>query len=343
MSQSMVLTTPEPADGAVRAPIPALEISGLSIALRTGPAEKPLVTDVSLAVDPGEIVGLVGESGSGKSLTALATIGLLPHGVEVSSGEVRLAGESLLQMDRKRLRSLRGSSISMIFQDPLSSLDPCARIGNQIVETIRAHKRVSVSEAKRDAVELLDRVGIPRAKDRMRSYPYEFSGGMRQRVMIAAALVLRPRVLLADEPTTALDVTTQAGIVELVRELRSEMQMSVIWISHDLALVGRLADRVAVMYAGEIVELAAAEDVFRSPRHPYTEGLIRSGTRLAYGERFGFVPGTVTEPGHWPEGCRFSPRCERATEECISADPVLEPLEATTVRCVHPLSLRPRP
>jgi oligopeptide/dipeptide ABC transporter ATP-binding protein len=333
----MVLRSPEPADPAIRAPVPALEISGLSIALRTGRDERPLVTDVSLAVEPGEIVGLVGESGSGKSLTALASIGLLPHRVEVSSGDVRLDGESLLKMDRKRLRSLCGSSISMIFQDPLSSLDPCARIGNQIIETIRSHKRVSVSEAKRDAVELLDRVGIPRAKDRMRSYPYEFSGGMRQRVMIAAALVLRPRVLLADEPTTALDVTTQAGIVELVRELRSEMQMSVIWISHDLGLVGRLADRVAVMYAGEIVELAPTEELFRSSRHPYTAGLIRSGTRLSYGERFGFVPGTVTEPGHWPEGCRFSPRCDRATEACAS-HPALEVRGRSSVRCVHPLT-----
>jgi oligopeptide/dipeptide ABC transporter ATP-binding protein len=270
-------------------------------------------------------------------LTALATIGLLPDGVEVSSGDARLDGQSLLQMDRKRLRSLCGSSISMIFQDPLSSLDPCARIGNQIVETIRAHRRVSVAEAKRDAIELLDRVGISRAKHRMRSYPFEFSGGMRQRVMIAAALVLRPRVLLADEPTTAVDVTTQAGIVELVRELRSEMQMSVVWISHDLGLVGQLADRVAVMYAGEIVELALAAEVFRSPQHPYTAGLIRSGTRLSYGERFGFVPGTVTEPGHWPPGCRFSPRCDRATEACLK-HPTLVVRDTTTVRCVHPLS-----
>lgn len=332
----MVIRSTEPADGIMRASVAALEISGLSISLGAGEAEKRLVTDVSLAVEPGEIVGLVGESGSGKSLTALASIGLLPRGVAVRSGDVRLDGESLLEMDRKRLRSLCGSSISMIFQDPLSSLDPCSRIGNQITETIRAHKDVSVAEARRDAIDLLERVGIPRAKDRLRSYPYEFSGGMRQRVMIAAALVLRPRVLLADEPTTALDVTTQAGIVELVQELRSELQMGVIWISHDLGLVGRLADRVAVMYAGEIVELAPTAELFRSPRHPYTAGLIRSGTRMSYGKPFGFVPGTVTEPGHWPQGCRFSPRCDRATEEC-AAHPGLEARQASTVRCIHPL------
>jgi oligopeptide/dipeptide ABC transporter ATP-binding protein len=340
MSETMVIRAPKPSGATLRPPVPALEISGLSIALRSGGAEKQLVTNVNLAVGSGEIVGLVGESGSGKSLTALASIGLLPHGVEVRSGDVRLDGESLIGMDRKRLRSLCGSSISMIFQDPLSSLDPCSRIGNQIVETIRAHQRVSVGEAKRAAVELLDRVGIPRAKDRMRSYPYEFSGGMRQRVMIAAALVLRPRVLLADEPTTALDVTTQAGIVRLVQELRSELQMSVIWISHDLSLVGRLADRVAVMYAGEIVELAPAGELFKTPQHPYTAGLIRSGTRLPYGQPFGFVPGTVTEPGHWPTGCRFSPRCDRASEACES-HPELEVRGQTTVRCVHPLDGEP--
>jgi len=342
MSGTMVIAGAEPADSGVRAPVPALEISDLSISLRTGTTDKPLVTDVSLSVGPGEIVGLVGESGSGKSLTALASIGLLPHGVEVRSGDVRFAGESLVKMDRKRLRSLCGSSISMIFQDPLSSLDPCARIGNQIVETIRAHQQVSVAEARRTAVELLDRVGIPRAKERMRSYPYEFSGGMRQRVMIAAALVLRPRVLLADEPTTALDVTTQAGIMKLVQELRSELQMSVIWISHDLGVVGRLADRVAVMYAGEMVELAPTEELFKAPRHPYTAGLIRSGTRLSYGQPCGFVPGTVTEPGHWPQGCRFAPRCDRASEAC-AAHPALELRGQSALRCVHPLGEEPAP
>ncbi len=337
MSETMVVSAPEPAGAVAKAPVPALELSDLSLYLRAGDTERPLVTNVSLTVGTGEIVGLVGESGSGKSLTALASIGLLPQGIQVRSGDVRLAGESLLNMNRKRLRSLCGSSISMIFQDPLSSLDPCSRIGNQITETIRAHRRVSMAEARRDALELLDRVGIPRAKERMRSYPYEFSGGMRQRVMIAAALVLRPKVLLADEPTTALDVTTQASIVKLVEELRSELHMSVIWISHDLGLVGRLADRVAVMYAGEIVELAPTAELFRAPQHPYTAGLIRSGTRLSYGERFGFVPGTVTEPGHWPQGCRFSPRCDRATEACAT-HPALEIRPKTTVRCVHPLT-----
>src|SRR5580658_4430824 len=259
-----------PAHAAPTDGVSALEISGLCLSHRGRTQETPLVTDVDLAVAEGEIVGLVGESGSGKSLTALACMSLLPRGVTLSAGDVRLGGQSLVGLDRKRLRALRGESISMIFQDPLASLDPCAKIGAQIVETVLAHRDVTAAQARRDAVELLDRVGIPAAASRMNAYPHEFSGGMRQRVMIAAALVLRPRVLLADEPTTALDVTTQAGIVKLVQELRSELQMSVIWISHDLGLVGRLADRVAVMYAGEIVELAPAEELFKTPQPPYT-------------------------------------------------------------------------
>jgi oligopeptide/dipeptide ABC transporter ATP-binding protein len=315
---------------------PALRISRLSIAHRTRAAERPLVTDVNLDVADGEIVGLVGESGSGKSLTALACIGLLPRGVAITAGDVRLGGELLTGLSPKRMRALCGMSVSMIFQDPLSSLDPCARIGSQIVETILAHKDVSVAEARADALELLELVGIPRAAERMRAYPHEFSGGMRQRVMIAAALVLKPRVLLADEPTTALDVTTQAGIVELVRELRRELQMSVIWISHDLGVVGQLADRVAVMYAGEVVEVAATDDLFRAPRHPYTQGLIRSGNPRAYGEPFGFISGNVAEPGHWPAGCRFSPRCNRAVPGCAN-HPLLAPLGAGHVRCVNPI------
>jgi oligopeptide/dipeptide ABC transporter ATP-binding protein len=330
------LQSAAPATGAAPAPGRALEISGLSIAHRTDRSERLLVTDVNLDVADGEIVGLVGESGSGKSLTALACMGLLPRSVAITSGEVSLGGSPLTGLTRKQLRALCGASISMIFQDPLSSLDPCARIGNQIVETILAHKDVSAAEAKRDAVELLDRVGIPRAAERMRAYPHEFSGGMRQRVMIAAALVLKPRVLLADEPTTALDVTTQAGIVELVRELRRELQMAVLWISHDLGLVGQLADRVAVMYAGEVIEVAQTTELFSAPRHPYTQGLIQSGTVRSYGEPFGFIPGSVAEPGQWPAGCRFMPRCARAIPGCAER-PTLEPLGTALVRCVNPL------
>jgi oligopeptide/dipeptide ABC transporter ATP-binding protein len=313
----------------------ALELSGLHISHRAGRAPTPLVTDVSLSVADGEIVGLVGESGSGKTMVALACMGLLPRGVAITAGDVRLGGASLVGMDQKKLRALRGDTISMIFQDPLASLDPCARIGNQIVETILAHRDVTAAEAGRDAVELLDRVGIPRAAERMRAYPHEFSGGMRQRVMIAAALVLRPRVLIADEPTTALDVTTQAGIVELVLELRRELHMAVIWISHDLGLVGQLADRVAVLYAGEVVEIAGMRDLFAAPRHPYTHGLIGSGRRTEYGDPFGYIRGSVAEPGHWPGGCRFAPRCDRVLAGCAE-HPELRELDQASVRCINP-------
>ncbi len=315
---------------------PALRIAGLSITHATRTASRALVTDVNLDLADGEIVGLVGESGSGKSLTALACMGLLPRGIAITGGEVALAGLPLRGLTRKQLRALCGESISMIFQDPLTSLDPCAQIGSQIVETVLAHQDVSAAQARRNAIELLDRVGIPRAAQRMRAYPHEFSGGMRQRVMIAAALVLKPRVLLADEPTTALDVTTQAGIVELVTELRRELGMSVLWISHDLGLVGQLADRVAVMYAGEVVEVAGTADLFRAPRHPYTQGLIRSGRLGEYGEPFGFIQGNVAEPGHWPAGCRFVPRCDRSVAGCAD-HPGLAALGAAQVRCVNPI------
>jgi oligopeptide/dipeptide ABC transporter ATP-binding protein len=334
MTSELLPEVPAPASAA--GTVPALEISRLHIGHKGRNGTTELVTDVNLTVAESEILGVVGESGSGKSLTALACMGLLPRDVAVTNGDVRLGGESLIGMDRKRLRSLRGSSISMIFQDPLVSLDPCARIGSQIIETVLAHHDVSAAEAQKTAVELLDRVGIPRAAERMRAYPHEFSGGMRQRVMIAAALVLRPRVLLADEPTTALDVTTQAGIVDLVLELRRELGMSVIWISHDLGLVGQLADRVAVLYAGEVVETAEVHDLFAAPRHPYTQGLIRSGVRGGYGEPFGFISGNVTEPGRWPAGCRFSPRCDRVIPQCAQ-HPDLLPLGRTDARCWNPI------
>jgi oligopeptide/dipeptide ABC transporter ATP-binding protein len=326
-----------PASSANPGRVGALEIAGLHISRRERRQPVSLVTDLNLSVADGEIVGLVGESGSGKSLTALACMGLLPRGVAITAGDVRLGGISLVGMEHKKLRMLRGSSISMIFQDPLASLDPCARIGSQMVETILAHKDISAAQARKDAVELLDRVGIPQATQRMRCYPHEFSGGMRQRVMIAAALVLKPRVLIADEPTTALDVTTQAGIVELVLELRRELGMAVIWISHDLGLVGQLADRVAVMYAGEVVEVADVQHLYAAPRHPYTHGLIRSGRRGELGARFGFIRGSVAEPGHWPGGCRFAPRCDRVLPGC-DRHLELALLDGAGVRCINPMT-----
>jgi peptide/nickel transport system ATP-binding protein len=334
---AMVWETAETAASAVPTPGLILELRGLRIQRRRGRAVQDLVTNLDLEVQAGEIVGLVGESGSGKSLTALACLRLLPHLVHIESGDILLEGKSLVGLDEKAMRSLRGSRLGMVFQDPLTSLDPCARIGDQLVETVRAHSEITVGEAREMAQQLLDRVGIARAKERMRAYPHELSGGMRQRVGIAAALIMRPSVLLADEPTTALDVTTQASILELVRELRAEMGMSVVWISHDLAVVGQIADRVAVMYAGQIVESGATEDLFRRPNHPYTHGLIQSAARSGPGTDFGFIPGVVAEPGHWPTGCRFQPRCTRATEQCTQ-DPQLETRGSAAVRCFHPLN-----
>jgi len=334
---AVISQTAEAAGSIAPAHRAVLELRGLTIQRRRGRAVEDLVTNLDLTVQSGEIVGLVGESGSGKSLTALACLRLLPHLVRVERGDVLLEGQSIMRLDDKAMRSLRGSRIAMVFQDPLTSLDPCARIGDQVVEAVRAHADVSIAEARERAVQLLDRVGIARAQERMRAYPHELSGGMRQRVGIAAALIMRPSVLLADEPTTALDVTTQASILELVRELQGEMGMSVVWISHDLAVVGQIADRVAVMYAGQIVETGATEDLFKRPHHPYTDGLIRSATRSSQGTEFGFIAGTVAEPGHWPAGCRFRPRCTRATERCLD-EPQLELRGGTAARCFHPLN-----
>jgi peptide/nickel transport system permease protein len=303
---------------------PVLEVRGLCIQRRRSGVTQQLVTSLDLQVASGEVVGLVGESGSGKSLTALACLKLLPSSVELSGGELLLEGRSLMELDEKAMRRLRGNRISMVFQDPLTSLDPCARIGDQLVEVVRAHCPIGAGEARTMAVELLDRVGIPNAKGRMRSYPHELSGGMRQRVGIAAALILKPSLLLADEPTTALDVTTQAAVLELVAELRREIGMSVVWVSHDLGVVGHIADRVAVMYAGEIVEVATTRAIFSAPQHPYTQGLIDSATRGRPGHEFASIPGVVPEPGRWPPGCRFLGRCHRSTAEC-EAHPHLEP------------------
>ncbi len=312
----MVVKAPEPARRSSEPPVPALEISGLSISLRAGRTERPLVTDVNLSVGAGEIVGLVGESGSGKSLTALASIGLLPDGVEVSSGAraPRRASPWSAWTASVSARCAE-SSISMIFQDPLSSLDPCSRIGNQIVETIRAHRNVSVAEARRDALELLDRVGIPRAKERMRSYPYEFSGGMRQRVMIAAALVLRPRGPFGRRahngarchhtgrhreagPRAAVGAADECPL-DLPRPRLSSVGWPTVlrsctparWLSwHRLRTCSR------------------------APQHPYTAGLIRSGDPTVLRRaRSALSPVRSPSPGTGRSGCRFSPRCDRAT------------------------------
>lgn len=312
-----------------------IKVHGLGLARLSADGEEDLVTDLSFEISRGSTLALVGESGSGKSLSALACMGLLPSGVYRKAGHIDLFGRDAADFTSSDWRSLRGARIGMIFQDPMTSLDPCFRVGPQIVEAIRAHEQVSKSDAKAMAIDLLDQVRVAHPETRYHAYPHELSGGLRQRVMIAAALALRPDVLIADEPTTALDVTTQAAIVDLVDELRRELNIGVMWISHDLGVVGQIADRVAVLYAGEIAELATTHAIFQAPRHPYTVGLIESARVRGPGLPFGLIKGNVPEPGHWPTGCRFAPRCPAAQAACES-HPDLVTSEAHSVRCYFP-------
>ncbi len=319
-------------------PCETLVLRNVSIGVsRGGGFSQPLVTDVSLAVRAGESVGLVGESGSGKSITALACLGLLDERLSVTAGDISVEGRSVLSLAGEELRRLRGPVVGMIFQDPMTSLDPCFTIGSQMIEAILAHRDTTAADARRLALEMLELVEIPKAAERLDAFPHEFSGGMRQRVMIATALILRPSLLVADEPTSALDVTTQASIVALVNDLRKEIGMSVLWISHDLGLTATVAERMTVLYAGEIVEQAASSDIFHRPVHPYTSGLIASSRHGKRGQPFSFVPGSVPEPAAWPKGCRFRPRCDRSVDECAQP-PALEHEETGhSYRCFNPL------
>jgi oligopeptide/dipeptide ABC transporter ATP-binding protein len=284
------------------------------------------VDGVSLHVGPGETLALVGESGCGKTMTALSVIGLVPKppGV-IEGGQVLLNGDDLVPKTDEQMRRLRGDRLGMVFQEPMTSLDPVFTIGTQLVETVLAHRDMAQAEARALAVAMLKRVQIPEAERRMDNYPHEMSGGMRQRVMIAIALLNRPDLLIADEPTTALDVTTQAQILALMRELRAEFGMAVLLITHALGVVAEMADRVAVMYAGRVVETASVEEIFANPKHPYTRGLLASIPDLAEsGSRLATIPGTVPNLLHKPPGCCFWPRCPIAEARCREAEPVLE-------------------
>jgi peptide/nickel transport system ATP-binding protein len=305
---------------------PLLAIEGLSISFgRGGPR---VVDDVSLAIPPGTIVGLVGESGSGKSVTALSVLRLLDD-AEVT-GRVRFRDLDLLRLPEPELRALRGSRVAMIFQDPMTSLNPVLTVGEQIAEGVRLHEKKRRKEAWARAVEMLTLVGIPSAEERARSYPHELSGGMRQRVMIAMALACKPDLLIADEPTTALDVTVQAQILQLIKKLQREMGMSVLLITHDLGVVAETCDLVSVMYAGRIVESAPVGAIFKAPRHPYTLGLLASIPGVddlvdEHGKkRLRAIPGGVPSPGKHPPGCRFQDRCDRAIDRCAREEPPLE-------------------
>ena len=312
-----------------------LAVDGLSVELATREGALSVVNDVGFTIAPGETVGLVGESGCGKTMTSLAVMGLLPPGARVT-GSVRLAGRELLGLAPEAMRELRGDELSMVFQEPLTSLNPTFTVGYQIADVVRTHRRVNARTARARAIELLDRVGIPGAAARARSYPHELSGGMRQRAVLAMALACEPRLLVADEPTTALDVTVQAQILELLRSLRAELGMSVLFVTHDLGVVAEICDRVVVMYAGEIVEHAAVQPLFDRPRHPYTEALLRAMPQAAArGSALAVIPGNVPSAGEVLPGCRFSPRCGYARDECRHAPIALRSIDGTTTRCIR--------
>ena len=283
-----------------------------------------ILDDLSFRVAPGEILGIVGESGSGKSMTALSIMRLLPDGAEVSATQLRLEGEDILGAREARLEELRGRAMGMIFQEPMTALNPVMTVGEQIMETVQRHLKVPRREARERAIEALRRVGIPSPEQRVDDYPHRLSGGMRQRVMIAMALVCRPRLLIADEPTTALDVTIQAQILDLMLGLQDEYRMGIILISHDLGVVSAFTDRVLIMYMGQVLEDARADDVFSDPKHPYTEGLLASIPPVDRDmARLEAIPGAIPPISNLPPGCRFEPRCAHARPVCTSAVPAL--------------------
>jgi len=319
--------------------MPLLEVKNVHTVFRTDMGPARAVDGVSLSIAPRQTVALVGESGCGKSVTALSIMRLIddPPG-RIAEGEVIFEGEDLLTLRESRMREIRGARIGMIFQEPMTSLNPVFRVGRQIAESLRIHKDMSKDAARERAIDLLKVVGIPDPLQRVDEYPHQLSGGMKQRVMIAIALSCDPALLIADEPTTALDVTIQAQILELLKQLRAGFDMSVLLITHDLGVVSENADVVNIMYAGKIVERAAAEHLFDHPRHPYTVGLLKSVPGLAKNpERLPTIPGSVPSPTRWPRACRFHPRCPRATAECKrEIPPFEEPAADHFAACYHP-------
>jgi peptide/nickel transport system ATP-binding protein len=302
-----------------------LEVRGLRTHFASERGEVRAVDGVDLRLERGRTLGIVGESGCGKSVTALSIMGLVPQPPGRIAGEVLFDGEDLLKLPPARLRDLRGDKLAMIFQEPMTSLNPAFRVGEQIAESLLRHRKISKKEAEKQAIEMLRRVRIPSPERRAQEYPHQLSGGMRQRVMIAMALACNPQLLIADEPTTALDVTIQAQILELMRTLRAELGTAIILITHDLGVVAELADEVMVMYAGQVVERCDAPRLFSEPQHPYTIGLLGSIPRLHLEqERLAAIEGMVPDAAAFPEGCRFHPRCPFAVDQCRREVPPLE-------------------
>jgi len=298
------------------------------------------VNDVSFSIGEGELVGLVGESGCGKSITALSIMKLISEPGRIAGGSIKFKGEDLVLASEARLRAIRGNDIAMIFQDPMTSLNPVYKVGEQIAEALRLHRKLDRKQAREAAIEAMREVSIPSPERRVNDYPHQLSGGMRQRVMIAMALACDPELLIADEPTTALDVTIQAQILELLDGLRKTRKLAVLLITHDLGVVAEVADRVCVMYTGKIVEESGVDELFADPKHPYTQGLLRSVPKLsvpdiAKAERLQKIDGTVLTPTDLPVGCHFAPRCEFVMEKCKTGDiPLFELENGTKVRCV---------
>lgn len=318
---------------------PLLSVENLHVAARAG---APIVEDLTFSLRRGETVGLVGESGCGKSLTALAIMRLLSGNLRIAGGRIALGDDDLTAMPEERLRALRGDRMAMIYQEPLTALNPVMTVGAQLVEVLRAHRAMSGAKARARAVELLSMVRIPDAAERFHEYPHRLSGGMRQRVVIAMALACNPALLIADEPTTALDVTVQAQILRLIKQLQREANLGLLLITHDLGVVRQAADRVVVMYAGSVVEEGAVDAVLDSPRHPYTVGLIAArphGSFVREGHRLAEITGTVPAPEARPPGCVFAPRCPRVSDDCIAARPALVADGAGhALRCFHPVT-----
>ncbi len=314
-----------------------LEVENLNVEFRTRRGVVNAVNGVTYTLDERETLAILGESGSGKSVSAQAIMGILDSPPAfITDGAIRFRGTDLLELPEEDRRKVRGAKIAMIFQDALSALNPVFTVGWQLGEMSRVHRGASRREAKRHAIELMDRVRIPSAKDRVDAYPHEFSGGMRQRIMIAMALALDPDIIIADEPTTALDVTVQAQIMQLLDQLQDETGMGLILITHDLGVVADVADRIAVMYAGKIVETASCYDIYGSPAHPYTEGLLKSIPSVEYkGEKLETIPGSPPSLIRIPSGCSFHPRCPYARERCTTDVPPLYPVSDSRSSACH--------
>ncbi len=320
---------------------PVLSVDDLAVTFQTRDGPLKAVDGVSFQVGKGEVLGLVGESGSGKSVTGLAILGLIDAPGRIAAGSVRLDGEELTGRTEAQWRTLRGRRLAMIFQDPMTTLNPVLRVDTQMIEAVRAHEQVSEKAARARARDALARVGIPSPDERLTSYPHQFSGGMRQRVAIAIALLHRPALLVADEPTTALDVTIQAQILSEVQILAQEAGTAMVWITHDLSVVAGLADRIAVMYAGRLVEQGSVAEVLEAPVHPYTAGLIGSvPSRNRRGVPLAQIPGMAPSLANRPSGCAFSPRCARADMMCRAKEPPLVTAGGRVHRCFHPLTPR---